>query len=158
SIKPLDYPLGYNSLGCDGRRRQHRWQGHLLRDPLPFHNRVDEVCRNIFEGLGLAIGPANGDFVHLLALLQSEVLAKIILRDVARPAFDLAELSDLSGTHCHTSANRKPVAFGAEESKQHAMITVLAVIQQERWGFADVERNDIDAAIVIDIANCCHAP
>jgi len=37
------------------------------------------------------------------------------------------------------------------------MIARYAVIQQQRGWLADIEQQDIDVAIVIDVAKCCAA-
>ena len=56
------------------------------------------------------------------------------------------------GAHCDPRPDRQPVTFRAQQTKQHAVISARAVIQQQRWRRFYIQRDDVHAAIIVDVS------
>src|SRR4030095_17058923 len=113
-----------------------------------------EIGWDVFESLSLAVRPAHRDLIDFFVFLQPEVLTEGILRDVARTALHFTKLGHLSGAYGYARANCETIAFCPEQMKEQAMIVILTVIQQQGRSFTDVEGDDVDAAVVVDVAKC----
>src|SRR5215472_1933676 len=124
------------------RRAVRCWQRRQrlpVLDPFPFNDRIDVVAGNILERLRITIAPANLNRFYLVGGAQTEVQAQVVLRQVAPPAANFAELLDTAGMDGHAGANRGPVALRADELKEDTVKPVGVHVLKKRWRFADVQ-------------------
>ena len=86
------------------------------------------------------------------------MLSQIILRNIAGAALDFADLRDLARPYPDSSTNRQPIAPGAQKFEEHPMIAAIAVVQKQGGRFPDIQGHDVDAPIVVDIAESRTSP
>src|SRR5581483_2955935 len=65
------------------------------------------------------------------------------------------DLVDLSHSLCgdgHPRTDGSPIAFASDQPQEHAMVGARRLIQKKRWWLTDVEDDDVEIAVVVDIA------
>src|SRR5258708_12215002 len=72
---------------------------HLLLNPRPLDDCVNEIRRDIPQNFCFAIWPADGHFVHLVACSQTEVQPQIVLRTVTSAATYFVDLHQVPRLH-----------------------------------------------------------
>jgi hypothetical protein len=78
---------GSENLGSSWQSRQ----SHFLADACALDNRVNEIRRDIAQSFGLAVRPANRNFLHLSNRRQPKVHPQIVLRNVTGAAAHFIE-------------------------------------------------------------------
>src|SRR5258708_24049525 len=77
--------------------------------------------------------------------------AQIILRKVTSAPVDFAELLDPCSVNRRARADRRAIAFCADEFEQNAMKPARIRILEKRGRFANVKQQDVDIAAVEDV-------
>src|SRR5260370_31460535 len=99
-------------------------------DALPLNDSVNKVGRDIPKNFVLSAGPPYGHLVHRVACSQSEMQAQVILGKITASALHFAELRETPSAYSDTGANYEPDALASQQLEQHAMIAILAMVQQ----------------------------
>ena len=68
-------PLEIEAASALRQRRQR----HLLLNSCALDDRINEILRNVAQGFGFAVGPANLDFLIFSFAAQPEMQSQIIL-------------------------------------------------------------------------------
>src|SRR5215472_13448535 len=63
---------------------------------------------------------------------------------------DLGQLPAFDSDSC---SDRRPVAFpGAHQAKQHAVVMISSLVEEQGGGLADIDQHDIHIAVIVDVA------
>src|SRR5258706_1025896 len=138
-------------------RRGRRWKLLGIADALAFHNSVNGVCGDILERFGFAVWPANFDGVHFCRRAETKMQAQVVLREITSAAMDFAELLNTCRADGHAGADRSAIAFCADQIKQGAMVAIGIHVLEQRASLTNVEDDDVDIAVIEDIAEGCAA-
>src|SRR5436309_6906994 len=78
-----------------------------------------------------------------------------IIRGVkARLAQHLLRLNPASISGSHAGSNRAAVRFHSDQLDLQPMVVASQIVAQQRWRLVEVDDQDIDIAVVIEIAEC----
>src|SRR5215470_6136297 len=100
----------------------------------------------------MAVRPADLHRVHPGGGAKTEVLAKVVLGQVAAACANFAELPNAAGQHSYPRADSGSVASRADKFKEHAMVGIPSVIDQQRGRLANVENDHVHVAVVVHVA------
>src|SRR6267154_3736576 len=145
-------------MGTVRRSTHGRRQALGIADSRAFHDRINTVRSNVLERFDCAVRPADFHGFHFLGCAQSEMQAQIVLRKITSAPVDFAKLLDASGANRYAGADRRAIAFRADELEQNAMKSVRIPILEERGRLADVKQQNVDVASVEDVTESCAAP
>src|SRR5262249_32187292 len=104
------------------------------------------------QRLNLSTGPSNGHLGHLRLGPESEVQARIVLRDIASSRSHFAHLHRFSRLYRDARSDRHAVALRANQLEEDAMIVIPRAIDQQRGKLADIQDHDVHISVVVDIA------
>src|ERR1700730_3522355 len=123
-----------------------------LANSLPFDKSVNRVGLQVLQLLGISIGPANFEGFDVGGTCQAEMQAQIVLRKIAGPSTHFAELHHAAGMDGDASANSGAIAFRPDQVKQHAMVSVVVFIPQQRRRLANIQDDNVHIAGIENVA------
>ena len=125
---------------------------HLgVHDPPCLVDGDQAVGSDCFEALADAAGPTHFDVGGLLGA-EAEVEAAVVHRQEARLPGDLLDLLAAAVPDQGAGADGAAVGFGGVELLLEPAVVAFDVVAQERGWFVEVDDENIEIAIVVEIA------
>ena len=78
--------------------------------------------------------------------------AQVALAEIARSGLDLADLRRAAGRQADAGADGAAVALRADQRQQHRVVAGPAAVSQQLGGAAVVRHQQIEGAVVVDVA------
>src|SRR4029450_3784259 len=132
-------------------RRSSR-ERRSIDDAFALLNGDDLIGGDTGEGLDCAARPQDLQTVDGRRLTQPEVSPQIVLPKVAGTRLYLAQLPALADRTHQARARRAAIALGADRTDEEGVACVAALVQQQRCGVAVVGDQQIEVAVVVDVA------
>src|SRR2546428_593050 len=123
-------------------------------DTAAFANRDDVVDRHVLQRVDPTGWPSHLEAVGARGGAESQVDPRIVLAEIARARLHLTHLGAPSGRETQPRPDAVAVALDADRTDDERVLSIAAVVAKKVGGLPVVRDQQIEVAVVVDVARC----